>query len=373
MKTTSKRLLKGVAAALTIFLTGPAEAEPMGAAKAALRVAPRLYEDFFAYVRSELARASHAPSVFSFDGQAGAGAWITRLERGRYTAHLTGVGPTDARTSRGVVQVMAHAPARAALAMGHCTAGPAVLDHTGLRVDVICCDAAGQPRDQRFSVWFAGGGDRRGYVTAYNPTAPAYNVHPAYSHNSAMGVNTVTRLATGTYAATFPGLSSGGGNFQIGTLTQPAHRNRHCKVASWGGAPLKAYVLCFDLAGNLADAPFTAIYEESPIDFAGAFLWADQPLASSYTPRGGYRDSYFGGTPTVTRTAKGRYRVSLPNLTNQGITMVTAYGAGSERCSVVSTKEVWNETVPTLQVRVACRTAEDRPVDTRFTLKHRAE
>jgi hypothetical protein len=52
--------------------------------------------------------------------------------------------------------------------------------------------------------------------------------------------------------------------------------------------------------------------------------------------------------------------------------MVSAYGSGTERCSVESSREIWSGSTPSLEVRVACSTFAGQPVDTRFTLKHRA-
>jgi hypothetical protein len=71
--------------------------------------------------------------------------------------------------------------------------------------------------------------------------------------------------------------------------------------------------------------------------FGWAYLLADQPTSSSYTPPLAYQFNSSGATNTVVRTGVGAYTATLPFLAAYtGHVQVTAYGTGSERCKVVN-------------------------------------
>jgi hypothetical protein len=127
-------------------------------------------------------------------------------------------------------------------------------------------------------------------------------------------------------------------------------------------------VRCFDVSGSPVDARFTLSYANPRTpDGPMAFLWADQPLAASYTPNTTWQFNSSGATNTVKRSGIGSYSASLPNLgVSAGHVQVTAYGSGSERCKV----ENWGPIATTQNVRVRCFDSSGSAVDTRFTLTY---
>ena len=134
-------------------------------------------------------------------------------------------------------------------------------------VDVECLDAAGSPADARFTLSAFRNAPlaplpflNSAYLRMRNPAMP--EVGPAEQYNSAGAPNTVTRLATGRYAARLGMMGSFGvnGNVQITAVGTGA---THCKEESQVGSDADAVVtvLCFDGA-NPADAEFLLTYEE---------------------------------------------------------------------------------------------------------------
>jgi hypothetical protein len=95
-----------------------------------------------------------------------------------------------------------------------------------------------------------------------------------------------------------------------------------------------------------------------------AWVWANNPTASNYTPSASYQYNSKGVTNTVSRLGVGRYRVSLPNFaTASGTVHVTAYN-GNHHCKVVN----WFPSGTTQQVNVSCFRANGSRVDDRFSM-----
>jgi hypothetical protein len=235
-------------------------------------------------------------------------------------------------------------------------------------IDVRCFSTQGNPQDSRFALSFVRRGSRRGYVWANNPSSASYVPDRFFSHNSAGGVNTISRSGPGVYSVTLPGLAGNGGNVQVTAYGVPSD---YCKVSSWGGSPLRVGVRCFNAAGTPVDTRFSAIFEESPIDFPGAFAWADQPLNPFYTPSLAYQQNVRGGPVTIQRTATGTYWVRFPGGIKPGVPLVTAYGSGSERCRVFSIEDRTSDPAQSIYVQLRCSRSNGQLVDTRFSIKHR--
>jgi secreted trypsin-like serine protease len=202
-----------------------------------------------------------------------------------------------------------------------------------------------------------------GFVWADQPTAASYTPSSFYSFNSTGGTNTITRVATGNYIVEMPGLGQPNGNVQV---TAYGSANR-CKSAGWApvGTTQNVYVQCFTPAGVAADSTFVAQYYRAGAGNPeqGAYLWAHQPTAASYTPSSEYSYNSRGGTNTVTRSGVGIYTATLPGFTTGGGNVqVTAYGPSSEYCKVVS----WG----TNTVNVRCFDTAGNLVDTFWNLRY---
>jgi hypothetical protein len=128
-----------------------------------------------------------------------------------------------------------------------------------------------------------------------------------------------------------------------------------------------AEVRCFDAAGSPANALFTALYTVGGSDpYARfAYLWADNPTASTYTPSAPYQRNPSGRLSTITRIDEGLWDARLPGMaSNGGNVQVTAYGKTPARCSVSS----WQNQSPDEVVRVACFSPFGKRIDVPFTL-----
>ncbi|NMO20914.1 trypsin-like serine protease [Pyxidicoccus fallax] len=204
-----------------------------------------------------------------------------------------------------------------------------------------------------------------GFVWADQPSSTAtYTPSSYYSHNSTGGTNTITRTAAGSYRVEMPGLGQNNGNVQVTAYGGAGNR---CKVSSWGpiGTTLNVYISCFTLAGAAVDSYFVAQYYRAGAGNPeqGAYLWADQPFAASYTPSRYYSYNSRGGTNTVTRIGVGAYQANLPGFTLiGGNVQVTAYSYGSQHCKVAS----WGTNV----VDVRCFDTAGNPADTYWTLRY---
>lgn len=97
-----------------------------------------------------------------------------------------------------------------------------------------------------------------------------------------------------------------------------------------------------------------------------AYVWADQPKAAqAYTPSAGYSFNAKKGANQITRTGAGTYQVKLGNAkTSGGHAQVSAYGAGSDHCKIVS----WNPAGADEVINVACFNAAGAPTDAQFAL-----
>jgi len=101
-----------------------------------------------------------------------------------------------------------------------------------------------------------------------------------------------------------------------------------------------------------------------------AFVWANQPTTTNYTPHATYQFNSrhrFSAVNTITRTGVGRYTVRLRDLgAASGTVHVTAYGTSNHHCKVAN----WGPSGTTQLVNVRCFTRAGALVDTLYTLSY---
>jgi hypothetical protein len=209
-------------------------------------------------------------------------------------------------------------------------------------------------------------------VGSYQPAA-------GNQFNGRGGAISVNRLATGAYEVSIPGaVQSGGGNVAVTAVgDDPAT----CKVQSWSGsAPRIVEVLCFGASGAAADQAFSLAFTDGT-NLLGAgrlavgYLWWNGTAAPT-----GYQDNATPGAAapiSVIQAGTGAYDVHLPSqgatiydglAWDGGTVMVTAYGAGPDRCRI----GWWADDPATLDrvVRVFCSTASGGPANDMFALQY---
>jgi len=243
-------------------------------------------------------------------------------------------------------------------------------------LEIDCFDKNGQPADARFVANIVLGGDgptgTLGYTWADQEATADYTPDPYYSYlSSGAGPMSVHRDSIGSYQVTMPGLGRLGGNVQVvAAKGGPAAR---CKVLALvrNGSDELVRVRCRDVPGQLVDADFMVIFTDR-VGLTGvpkrkaAYLLANRPAAASYQPIARYRYSSMGTIPTVTRTAVGRYRVTLPGMPQGGSAQVTAYGPGVSICQVTSIR---TNGLPQ-RIEVACFDPNGAGVDSKFMLTY---
>lgn len=224
----------------------------------------------------------------------------------------------------------------------------------------------------------AGTGNGYGYVWASSasPTiGSAYTPVLNYQYNSAGATNTVTRLATGSYAVRFPSLKPGGGTALVSAYGGTTNR---CKLLRWSGTNTgtTVYVNCYTRTGSPTDSLFTASFTNPGGGVANAaYGWNDQPgaaLGVPFTPSLTYQYNSQGRPNTITHNDTGVYIVRLPGLTMTKSTLeqlqVTAYGAPagdpSAYCDVDASPGMNGGQ---LTFEVGCYTASNAPIDSSFT------
>jgi hypothetical protein len=106
-------------------------------------------------------------------------------------------------------------------------------------------------------------------------------------------------------------------------------------------------------------------YLVTPKQPVWGYVWANDPLAASYTPSSTYQRNSTGQLNTITRLGVGYYQVTFENLGVYygGTVDVTAYGGGSESCKVQN----WGPNLADMNVYVRCFDAAGGAVDTQFT------
>ncbi|HEU4426776.1 MAG TPA: hypothetical protein VFR67_29940 [Pilimelia sp.] len=132
------------------------------------------------------------------------------------------------------------------------------------------------------------------------------------------------------------------------------------RVAAVGGA----------LAAGAAVGVVAPQAQAAGQSYGAAYVWADQPTADSYLPRASYQWNSVHPAQAVNRVSRtgiGSYVVTMKDLTGVGGTVsVTAYGASSHHCKVVS----WFPTSGAQHVNVNCFDGAGNPADSRFVASY---
>lgn len=205
------------------------------------------------------------------------------------------------------------------------------------------------------------------FVWAQSPTG-TYVADNGYAYTSSNWLgdanHTITQLGTGQYRVDFTGVGAEvGGNIQV---TAYGYGSDRCKSSGWGsnGSVVSAWITCHDVAGQLVNTLFTASYHRRAGGTGGdigGYLWANDPWADSYTPSATYQYNSAAQQNTIQRTGVGSYYVTFPGISvNGGLVEVTAYGSGSEYCTI----GYWGSNV----VQVNCYANGGAPADSMFTL-----
>jgi hypothetical protein len=98
-----------------------------------------------------------------------------------------------------------------------------------------------------------------------------------------------------------------------------------------------------------------------------AYVWANQPTSSSYTPSTQYQRNSSGAKSTISRTGTGAYTVKFTNLSGgNGIVNVTAYDSSTNMCKVSS----WTTNGSNREAGVRCFTNTGAATDSMFTVSY---
>jgi hypothetical protein len=202
-------------------------------------------------------------------------------------------------------------------------------------------------------------------------------MYPNYAMSDMDATLTATNPSTGWFVVSIPGavVSGDGGNVQVVAY---GTGNERCTVASWGGSgsTVNINVHCHTPSGADANTSFVMHYVRR-LGY-DAYLWANQPSASQYTPAAefnyNYSSSVSGQNNTVSRESAGNYTARLPYMgSSGGAVQVTAYGATTNYCKVsawysITTPQTSQTGETDELVNVLCFNAAGAPADTMFTL-----
>lgn len=293
--------------------------------------------------------SNYTPSAGSLNS-AGPPNSVSRVAPGSYRVTLGGLGVSG-------IGGIAHATAHQDDASACAIAGWAA-DMGTQQVDVLCANAAGAPVDARFDVvWTrpAPGQETRAYLWADQSSADEYVPDVTYQYNSTGALNTVARLALGTYRATLPGIATG---TSVGLmLSAYGDAGVRCRVLGYGldvDARFGVDVECVTAAGSPIDAPFTlSAFRDAPL---AAFLFSNSAylrMRNPASPEVGPAEQYnsVGAPNTVTRLSTGRYAARLGMMGSfgaNGNVHVTAVGTGATHCKEASQTSVDADAVVTV-------------------------
>jgi hypothetical protein len=223
----------------------------------------------------------------------------------------------------------------------------------------------------------------KAFVWANQPTAVSYTPSTSYQYNNRFDQdsfgnrnvypaadNTITRLGTGSYRVELPNFNFFGGVVH----TSAYNSSSYCNVIRWfpNGTKLEVYVSCYTPAGQGTDTLFTMFFYKNARNLPThglAYLLANSPSTSSYTPTDIYQYNSRGAKNTITRSSVGQYTVNFPkmqlNANEQGkggTVQVTAYGSRNA-CKVGG----WGESAGTVTAAVRCYSPSGVLTDSLFT------
>jgi hypothetical protein len=209
-----------------------------------------------------------------------------------------------------------------------------------------------------------------GWVTARQPKSSMYTPAAKDSGNWASQSNEVERLGAGDYRVTFPDLYNLAPSAGIPIVTAMSDSPRYCGLLDWGinssSLEANALVRCFGYDGEAINTRFSIVYVRgSSNSGTTAYLLADQPGATDYTPDEDYNFNSSGGSNTVHRSSVGVYLAHLPNMSaTAGNIQVSS--VGDFTCKVGNKQAGIGELI----ANVNCYDPAGNPTDGRFLLQY---
>ena len=267
---------------------------------------PAVLQTAWAFADQESAAGTYAPT--GSINSASLPNTVSRSGVGSYRVVFGGLGTTS-----GIVHVTGRQDSSAS-----CVVSEWFPNMGGMNVDVRCFDAAGTPADARFDVvWTrpAPGNDLRAFLWADQASTDEYVPDPVYQYNVTGALNTIERLAVGTYRATMPGIASGS---DVGVMVSAyGDALAHCRLLEYGldvDGRFGVDVECRDAAGAKADAQFTlSAFRAAPLApfffVYSAYLRMRNPEMPEVGPLDEYNST--GAPNTVSRLSTGRYAARL--------------------------------------------------------------
>ena len=256
-------------------------------------------------------------------------------------------------------------------------------------VEVRCFTRTGAPANATFVLnWLtaSGTGGRLAYALDFSPTSNCGT--PNHQYDSMGGTIATCPATYDTARYKIPSLGSARGTVQV---TPNAHRAIDADLSAgicdlvgfYGQIQPDTYisdewidVKCFETNGT------AQIYRENEAWFMQglgmkgvdrtnvAYLLADKPGTSSYTPDADYSYSSEGGINEVTRLGTGRYVVTLHRMPKGGSAQVTAYmgvpTAAPRHCVIAS---IAKSSAPAT-IGVRCFDLAGTLADSKFTLAY---
>lgn len=235
---------------------------------------------------------------------------------------------------------------------------PAVLA-AGLALLAAAAPAAATPPDPAGTT-----PTRSGYVVVRTPSVATYTPTFKDRGNSEGGVNTVQRLATGTWRITMPNLGSSLGLVQV---TPMDSRLRRCFVTNWGGVvDMQIDIGCTLRNGDPVDTRFAVTFTDGTGGDGGAlgrmgYVHNNAPFASS-TPVYQYNSAI--DTNDIVRQGVGSYVVVMPAIGVVGGNVQVSSYQSLAGCRAGA----WGPNGATEEVTVVCRTPGGAPTDAQWQM-----
>jgi hypothetical protein len=355
MRSFPKRLLSGVAAALTGLAGAVAVASPASAA----------VSSFFAHAQTEYWDMSHTVTTSRYN-PAGGAVEVLRSSRGSYRVRFGGLGSMLSTLNvGGIAHVHSFTPN-----YGVCTVGSWLVNGPNLDIQVNCFNHDGTRLDTKFFVNFIAakgtGSAEYSYLWADQPLATSYVPHSHWRWDIDGGTATIERSGVGTYRVYLPASVDRSATQSFYQVTGYSGSYVLCKPSPIVGGVGVISVRCLNHAGNPIDARFTVSYAGSrpllhdwyPTNAAYISVNSSGVASVAWSS-----DSAGNDVATVTRFWEGWYRVRFGDGEYDGHAMVTATGLNDVTCTVAYV--LW------VDVEVHCHDSAGVPRDTRFYVGYR--
>lgn len=313
----------------------------------------------------------YAYSIGGAYNPTGANLRVKRTATGQYQVIINGYG-----VNKGTVHITAYG------SNNHCKVASWGATTSGTpkqTINVRCFNEAGALINNKFSLVFYDlypSVYARAYIWANQPSSTSYTPAISYQFNSRGAINTVRRLSTGLYEVTMPQMQRGGffepNNGGTVIVTAYGTGSQQCKASDWfmSGSSLKTNVRCFNSAGQAADSAYTMSFmrtRDDPQLSVFAYVWANNPTSTTYTPSSYYSYNNASSLPTtIRRTGAGIYTVSLAQYHLGSNVQATAYGTTNSYCNVSS----WISSRTGVDVQVRCYNDRGVPINSQFILQY---